>query len=54
MLAKLEDEMVTWDPKTSDDSPDRIDALVHALTDLLAQDAPPSYVPTQGLYKPRR
>jgi phage terminase large subunit-like protein len=35
MFAKLEDEMCTWDPKTSDDSPDRIDAVVHALTALL-------------------
>jgi phage terminase large subunit-like protein len=35
MFAKLEDEMATWDPKTSDDSPDRIDALVHILTFLL-------------------
>jgi phage terminase large subunit-like protein len=42
MFAKLEDEMCTWDPKTSDDSPDRIDALVHALTAMLVLAAPPT------------
>jgi len=33
-LAMLEDQMTTWDPGTSRKSPDRIDALVWALTDL--------------------
>jgi phage terminase large subunit-like protein len=31
----LEDEMVTWVPLTSTDSPNRVDALVWALTELL-------------------
>ena len=39
-LATLEDQLVTWDPATSQRSPDRLDALVWALTDLLV-DAPP-------------
>lgn len=33
-LAMLEDQMTAWDPGTSRKSPDRIDALVWALTDL--------------------
>jgi phage terminase large subunit-like protein len=48
MFAKLEDEMCTWDPKESVDSPDRIDALVHALTDLLDNvEGPGSYFRTK-------
>ena len=31
----LEDEMVTWVPLTSTDSPNRVDALVWAATELL-------------------
>lgn len=30
----LEDEMTGWDPKTTRNSPDRLDALVHAVTEL--------------------
>lgn len=33
-LAKLETQMTTWDPK-EDDSPDRVDALVWAITELM-------------------
>ena len=33
-FAKLEDEMVLWDPDESDWSPNRVDALVWAVTDL--------------------
>lgn len=32
---KLEEQMVMWDPEHSKKSPDRVDALVHALTALL-------------------
>lgn len=32
---KLEDELTTWSPETSNDSPNRLDALVWALTDLM-------------------
>jgi phage terminase large subunit-like protein len=31
----LEDQMCTWDPEDSDDSPDRLDALVYGVTELL-------------------
>lgn len=34
----LEDEMTTWDPAESKESPNRIDALVWAVTDLLLTD----------------
>ena len=51
---KLEDEMCTWDPLNQVESPNRVDALVHGLTDLLVHAAPPSYRATSGLYKPRR
>lgn len=51
---KLEDECCTWDPLNQVESPNRVDALVHGLTDLLVHAAPPSYRPTSGLYKPRR
>jgi phage terminase large subunit-like protein len=34
-LARLEDQLTTWDPATSRTSPDRLDALVWALTELL-------------------
>lgn len=33
-LAKLEDELITWDPATAKRSPNRLDALVWALTEL--------------------
>ena len=44
----------TWDPLNQIESPNRVDALVHGLTDLLVHAAPPSYRATSGLYKPRR
>ncbi len=34
-FAKLEDQMVTWDPAFSEKSPDRMDALVWGLTELM-------------------
>ena len=42
----LEDQMCTWDPEESDDSPDRLDALVYALTELLV--GLPAMVQTQA------
>jgi hypothetical protein len=36
----LEDEMVTWVPLASTDSPNRVDALVWAATELLIDDTP--------------
>jgi len=38
-LPDLEDEMTTWDPQESDWSPNRLDALVWALTELLIEDS---------------
>ena len=49
-LARLEDQCVSWDPAGSDRSPDRLDALVWALTDLVidqplpALHAPPKLI----------
>lgn len=34
-LARLEDQLTTWDPGASGASPDRLDALVYAVTELL-------------------
>lgn len=34
-LGVLETQMCTWEPDTDDSSPDRVDALVYALTDLM-------------------
>lgn len=36
-LAKLEDQLCNWDPTTSARSPDRLDALVWALTELMLE-----------------
>ncbi len=42
-LADLEDQMVGWSPGAGDDSPDRVDALVWALTDLMLDGAPTAW-----------
>ncbi len=34
-LARLEDQLTTWDPATAHASPDRLDALVYAVTELM-------------------
>jgi len=34
MFATLEDQMTTWNPKVDDESPDRVDGMVWALTEL--------------------
>ena len=39
-LAKLEDQLTTWDAATAKASPDRLDALVYAVTELMG--APPA------------
>jgi phage terminase large subunit-like protein len=33
--SQLEDQLMTWDPLATSKSPDRLDALVWALTDLM-------------------
>lgn len=40
----LEDQMTTWDPATGEKSPDRIDALVWALSDLIVNSSPPASI----------
>ena len=45
---KLEDEMTQWDPMNQVESPNRVDALVHGLTELLVHPAPPSYSSSRG------
>jgi predicted phage terminase large subunit-like protein len=42
-LARLEDQLTTWDPATSRASPDRLDALVWALTEVMLTDAAPRF-----------
>lgn len=37
-LPELEDQLTTWIPEESPDSPDRVDALVHAATYHLKRD----------------
>jgi phage terminase large subunit-like protein len=43
MFAELEDQLCTFAPGTSD-SPDRLDGLVYALTDLLVTPQRPQFV----------
>lgn len=38
VLGQLEDQLTTWNPHEDRDSPDRIDALVHGVTDLLNRE----------------
>lgn len=40
-LPKLEDEMCTWDPEANMPSPNRLDALVYSITDLLIDSMQP-------------
>ena len=34
-FARLEDQLTTWDPASTRESPDRLDALVYAVTELM-------------------
>ena len=43
LLPKLEDEMVLWDPVESNWSPNRIDWLVWAITELMLEERKPKY-----------
>ncbi len=51
--ATLEDQMTTWAPAFSEKSPDRVDALVWALTELMVEPEPPPPTPLR-LTKPYR
>jgi phage terminase large subunit-like protein len=52
-FAVLEDQMTDWDP-ASQDSPDRIDALVQALTHLLLEEPAPEFTLPGEPILPRR
>lgn len=43
-LSTLEDQLCTWEPLSGMPSPDRLDALVWALTELMVKPAPPKAV----------
>lgn len=43
-LNDLEEQMTTWDPQNDSDSPDRVDALVWALTELMLDGTQPGFV----------
>jgi len=43
-MDELETQMTTWDPADSDESPDRVDALVWALTELMLDASQPGFV----------
>jgi phage terminase large subunit-like protein len=52
-FAELEDQLTTWDSSTGEESPDRLDALVWALTELmLLSSAPAEYDPSFDLFLP--
>lgn len=38
VFPELEDQLTTWNPHESNDSPDRVDALVHAATDIMKRE----------------
>ena len=42
-LGKLEEQMMTWDPLTTPESPDRLDALVWGLTELMCRSSAPTF-----------
>lgn len=43
-LSTLEDQLCTWEPLSGVPSPDRLDALVWALTELMVKPAPPKAI----------
>lgn len=51
---ELEDQLCGWNPLVDTDSPDRLDALVWILSDLMLGCARPVYEPAQGSILPRR
>jgi phage terminase large subunit-like protein len=53
-LAKLEDQMTQWNPMLDSGSPDRLDAAVHLLTDLMLGHGGGSVRSSDGPILPRR
>jgi hypothetical protein len=51
-FAELEDQLCTWEPLSGDESPDRLDALVWAMTDLFLRGHEPVKFP--GAYVVQR
>lgn len=49
-LARLEDQLTTWDPATASGSPDRLDALVYAVTELMGGAEPVPRIATEDFY----
>ena len=49
-LARLEDQLTTWDPATASGSPDRLDALVYAVTELMGGVEPAPRIATEDFY----
>lgn len=48
-LPELEDQMVNWEPLSGLPSPDRLDALVWALTHLMLDEAPPLVITPEAI-----
>jgi phage terminase large subunit-like protein len=44
LFSELEDQLTGWDAATSSESPDRLDALVHGLTELMLGERDGRYV----------
>jgi len=53
-FGKLEDQMTQWNPMMDARSPDRVDALVHLLTELMLGPAPATYQAPKRTIMPRR
>lgn len=51
-FGQLEDEMCEWEPGITDKSPDRMDALVWALTDLSENSAVMNYLSALAVFCP--
>ena len=49
-LARLEDQLTTWDPASNRESPDRLDALVYAVTELMGAADPVLRLATEDFY----
>jgi phage terminase large subunit-like protein len=49
-LARLEDQLTTWDPASNRESPDRLDALVYAVTELMGAADPVPRLATEDFY----
>ena len=53
VFPELEDQLCTWDANSGEESPDRLDALVWALTELMLHAAPAQYDSSYDEYLPK-